>query len=105
MRLSPGDRVVITRDVLDWSLYSWIELVLAPKGSTARVLSFDEYNEIFDKDHPSNAFYPEYVRKAIIDGEALPVQLESVEPCERLCFAEVGGLVILESNSFNVIES
>jgi hypothetical protein len=99
MIILPGDRVLVTCDVIDWGLFSWVYLVLAPQGSIARALSFEEYCELYYKDQ-SGDVYPSFVKQWAEDGEGFLFQSEFVAPCNGICTAKIGGLVVIDKSSF-----
>jgi hypothetical protein len=66
-------------------------------------LSFEEYYELYYKD-PSGDVYPSFVKQWADDGEWFPFQLEFVAPCNGICTAKIGGLVVIDKSSFKKIK-
>jgi hypothetical protein len=79
LKLSPGDKVLITEEAWEAGDNG---LLVATKGSIARVLSFDEFCGLL-KTHNNNnlpeQINPEYVKLWMKErGDGYPIQFESI---------------------------
>lgn len=124
MKIKPDDRVRITENQYDYVSAASINLLIATKGSFARVISLDEFinhylevlalnnrstgwkkfdDEIIDK---NLAFF----REVIKTESMYPLEVESVEAhepfqpedCDFDCY--VGKIILLESRYIEVIK-
>jgi hypothetical protein len=114
---SPGDRVVIILDALSYNTWGDYFVLVATKGSIARAMSFDEYCDFYNQYRPDGfsilADSPKEVRKWMDKEHQFPFRFESVEPPAiapsfsgeyRDVSCKVGGVIVLDSRFFRVIE-
>jgi hypothetical protein len=96
MKISPGDRVVITCDVVDGYMLCWLELVRISKGSILKAVTIDESIEMLSKKYPSEPENYEKLKQKMIDEESIPFVIESVETCDGICVANIGDSIVFQ---------
>jgi hypothetical protein len=89
MILCPGDKVLISQDAYDNDLVSIV--LIATKGSTGTVLSYDEFIGYVDDgsqddySSPCGEERPTPIKKLIDEGKAYPIRFETVAPLSEEC--------------------
>jgi hypothetical protein len=97
MKISPGDRVVITCDVVDGPMLCWLELVRISKGSILKAVTIDESIEMLSKKYPCEPENYAKLKQKMVDEESIPFVIESVEPCDGIYVAKVGESIVFQS--------
>ena len=111
MELLPGDRVVITEDAFSHETSVWVnrDVLDATRGSIGRVLSYNEYRELYAKHRDMMIMEcyarddPEYVESKKKKGTHCAIQYEAVAPtgikADRTRCA-VGRVIVLDDRFY-----
>jgi hypothetical protein len=108
MKITPGDRVRITEDALEYWIDWW--WLCASKGSIARAISLEEYAEIIKSQSPPGRNHsPDQVKHWMEQDDQYPFLFETVAPSNldeldaigATCF--VGSVVVLDHRFFELI--